>query len=142
MNQAIIDRYIKQPSRLPPDLRQRIEREWKGQPVQLYALGDLHHTLSLTECWGALGARHVAIAGREDDAREVQSFERTRIEAIHDAPGLSANTLTFAARPGDAPLVVLRYTHRQRGAIENIRFVLDEGLAGRAVPPADADEVY
>jgi len=126
MNQAIIDRYIKQPSRLPPDLRRDIEREWKGQPVQLYALADLDHTLSLTECWVALGARHVAIARRDDDSWELQSFERSRIEAIQDAPGLSANTLTFAARPGDAPLAVLRYTHRQRGAIENIRFVLDE----------------
>src|SRR5262249_3183879 len=38
----------------------------------------------------------------------------------------------------------VRYTQRQRGAVENIRFVLDEALAGRTVaPPAgDADRVY
>ena len=86
MNQAIIDRYIKQPSRLPPDLRRQIEREWKGQPVQLYALADLDHTLSLTECWVALGPRHVTIARRDDDLWELQSFDRSRIEAIQDAP--------------------------------------------------------
>ena len=37
-----------------------------------------------------------------------------------------------SARPTSAPLAVVRYTQRQRGAVENIRFVLDEALAGRA----------
>ena len=34
--------------------------------------------------------------------------------------------------PDDAaPLLVVRYTQRQRAAVENIRFVLDEALTGR-----------
>ena len=36
----------------------------------------------------------------------------------------------------------VRYTQRQRRAFENIRFVLDEALAGRTVPATDADRVY
>jgi ATP-binding cassette subfamily B protein len=143
MNQAIIDRYIKQPARLPADLRAQIERAWGGQPVQLYALADLDHTLTLTEAWVALGARHVAVARRDAvDGWDVQSVERARIQSVRDTPGLSANTLTLSSTPDDAPLAVLRYTQRQRGAVENIRFVLEESLQGRGVPPADADVVY
>ena len=45
------------------------------------------------------------------------------------APGLSATTLTLAAAPDQPPLALLRYTNRQRRAFENLRFVLEEGLA-------------
>jgi ATP-binding cassette subfamily B protein len=39
-------------------------------------------------------------------------------------------------------LAVLRYTQRQRRAMENLRFVLDEALGGRAVPTGNADAMY
>ena len=61
MNTEIINRYIGQPSSLPADLRARIERDWGGRPVQLYALVDLDASLRLTEAWLALGPDHIAI---------------------------------------------------------------------------------
>ncbi|MEP6493560.1 MAG: ABC transporter ATP-binding protein [bacterium] len=141
MNQEIITRYIGQPARLPPEIRARIEHEWGDRPVQLYALADLDHTLQLNESWLALGAKHVAIARPiADDAWDVQSFERARICAVRESPGLSANTLMLLGAPGDPPLAIVRYTQRQRGAFENLRFVLDEALAGRAVGGVSADE--
>ena len=145
MNQdhEIISRYIGQPARLPTELRARIEREWGNQPVQLYALADLDHALRLHESWVALGPRHVAVARpAPGGAWQVQSVERARIRAVQEAPGLSANTLLLLSVPDDPPLAVVRYTQRQRGAFENIRFVLDEALEGRTVEPDDADRVY
>jgi len=142
-DQEIISRYIGQPARLPAELRARIEREWGNQPVQLYALVDLDHALRLHESWLALGPRHVAVASpTADGAWTVRSVERSRIHGVQEAPGLSANTLLLLGMPDDPPLVVVRYTQRQRGAFENIRFVLDEALEGRIVPPTDADRVY
>src|SRR3989449_2076756 len=47
-----------------------------------------------------------------------------------------------AGPPGDPPLAVLRYSHRQRRAFENLKFVLEEALEGRRVAPPDADEAY
>ena len=44
--------------------------------------------------------------------------------------------------PGRPSLARVRYTHRQRRAMENIRFVVEEGLAGRAVVSEDADRAY
>jgi ATP-binding cassette, subfamily B, bacterial len=142
-DQEIISRYIGQPARLPAELRARIEREWGNQPVQLYALADLDHGLRLHESWVALGPRHVALARpAPDGAWQVHSVERTRIQAVQEAPGLSANALLLLSAPDDPPLAVVRYTQRQRGAFENIRFVLDEALEGRTVESEDADRVY
>jgi ATP-binding cassette subfamily B protein len=143
MNQEIIVRYIGQPASLPRDLRGAIERTWDGEPVQLYALADLDPSLNLAVSWLALGPRHVAVACQAPDGSwTIESVERSRIRALRDVPGLSANTLLILGDEGSAPLIVVRYTRRQRAAIENIRFVLDEALTGRSVTLDDADRVY
>ena len=144
LDDHIIARYTAQPSRLPLELRRQIEHAWQGAPVQLYALADLDQGLRLTESWLALGPRHLAVAKRADLGWEVRSIPRADVEAVREAPGLSANTLTILGAPGEPALVLLRYTHRQRRAFENIRFVLEEQVAGhdRDVASVDADRVY
>jgi len=149
INREIIGRYIGQPGQLPPALRARIERDWGDEPVQLYALADLDAGLRLGESWVALGPRRVAVARALPDANgsdrgwDIHSIDRERIQAVQESPGLSANTLMLLGAPDDPPLAVARYTQRQRGAFENIRFVLDEAIVGRTVKPdADADQVY
>ena len=141
MNQEIISRYIGQPPRLPNELRDALAREWDGQSIQLYALADLDDALKLSESWIALGADHVAVARLQDGAWRINSVDRSRVRAIRDVPGLSANTLLVVG-DDNAPLIVIRYTQRQRAAVENIRFVLDEALTGRSVALDDADRVY
>jgi ATP-binding cassette subfamily B protein len=140
----LIARYAGQPPRLPAELRANIEAAWGGAPVQLYALADLDYALNLAESWLALGPNHVAVARKSTlgDGWDVKSVERARIRAVRETPGLSATTLALLARPGEPPLVVVRYTHRQRGAFENLRFVLEEALEDRAVPPTDPDRAY
>ncbi len=143
MDQQIISRYLGQPSALPAAVRARIEDAFGGEQVQLYGLADLDHALQLKESWLALGPRHVALARPDaEGAWDVHAVERRRIRAVQDAPGLSANTLSLLGAPNDQPLAVVRYTQRQRGAFENIRFVLEEALAGRTVSSDDADRVY
>jgi len=144
LDDHIIARYTAQPSRLPPELRRQIEHAWDGAPVQLYALADLDQGLRLAESWLALGPRHLAVAKRAGQGWEIRTVERTAVQAVREAPGLSANTLTILGEPGEPALALLRYTHRQRRAFENIRFVLEEQIAGheRDVPSVDADRVY
>src|SRR4051812_7583061 len=143
MNQEIITRYIRQPARLPDALRDALVRTWNGDSIQLYALADLDPSLNLYESWLALGANHVAVARPGLDGMwDVESVERSRVRSLRDGPGLSANTLLILGQDGAAPLLVVRYTQRQRAAVENIRFVLDEALTGRSVALDDADRVY
>jgi len=142
-NRQIIALYTGQPSRLPPALRSRIETQWGGEPVQLYALADLDQAMRLTEAWVALGPRKVAVA-RPSQATgwQISEVDRDRILAVRESPGLSGSTLTLLGAPGEPALAVVRFTHRQRRAIENIRFVLEEQIAGRMVEPDDADGEY
>ena len=143
LDQQIVARYTGQPSRLPAELRRRIESAWGG-PVLLYALADLGPDLSLTEIWCALGATRVAVARRDPVGGDwdIDDFPRRRITAVRESPGLSATTLTLAAAPDEPAVAVLRYSNRQRRAFENLRFVLEEGLAGRSVDTPDPDGEY
>jgi ATP-binding cassette subfamily B protein len=145
MNHEIISRYIRQPAQLPAELRARIELAWDAEPILLYALADLDQALVLGESWMALGRSHVALARPDvSGGWAITSIDRARIRAVQWTPGLSANTLLLLGAPDEEPLALVRYTQRQRGAFENIRFVLEESLAGRAVTPTpeDADRVY
>ncbi|HTH64665.1 MAG TPA: ABC transporter ATP-binding protein [Gemmatimonadales bacterium] len=142
LNEAIVARYLEQPTRLPVDLRRQVEALWDGAPVQLYALADLDHAHQLAATWVLLGPTHLATARRDGERWEVESVWRSRVQAVIEAPGLSATTLTLLGRPGDPALLVVRYSHRQRRAFENLRFVLEEALEGRRVTPGDADGEY
>ena len=141
-NQAIVARYLEQPTGLPRELRRQVEALWDGAPVQLYALADLDHTHQLAETWVLLGPTHLATACRAGERWEVASVWRSRVQAVIEAPGLSATTLTVLGRPGDPALIVVRYSHRQRRAFENLRFVLEEAIEGRRVTPTDGDGEY
>ena len=144
LDTEIVARYTDQPPRLPAELRRQIEASWHGAPVQLYAFADLDHALRLTQVWVALGPGQLSVARplERGDQWEIESVERAHIQAVREAPGLSASTLTILGRPGDPPLAVLRYSHRQRRAFENLKFVLEEALEGRAVAAPDADQEY
>ena len=140
----IIARYTDQPEQLPRDLRQRIEQQWGGHPVQLYAMADLDASMRFARTWLALGPRHVAIARQAEGAgrSEIRVFERSAITGVREAPGLSCTVLSILAAEDQPALATLRFTHRQRPAIENIRFILEERLQGREVPPGDGDSEY
>ena len=142
-DQEIVARYTDQPTRLPLKLRAQIEASWGDKPVQLYALADLDGSMRLAEIWIALGPDRVAIAHRRDaDGWDMYSFERSRIQQIREAPGLSGSVVSFLALPDEPALAVLRYTHRQSRAVENIKFVLRERLKGRIVQSGDPDAEY
>jgi ATP-binding cassette subfamily B protein len=144
LDQAIVSRYTGQPARLPAELRRRIESAWNDRPVEIYAFADLGPTLRLAASWVALGPSDLAVAREAADSGEweITSFPLGRLAAVRESPGLSATTLTFLAGPGEPPLAIVRFTHRQRRAFENLRFVVEERIAERAVSPPDADREY
>lgn len=142
-NTDIIRRYLDQPEALPPAVRSQIELRLGGEPVQLYALADLDASLCLSQTWVALGPHHVALAraNGHGDA-EIVTIDRGHVRAVREVPGLSCTQLLLLGVDGDAALASLRYTHRQRRAMENIKYVLDQQTKGVTAPLRDADEVY
>ena len=149
----IIDRYTDQPARMPTALRTRLEARWGGEPVQLYAMADLDESMRLVESWFAVGPTQAATANpRGDGSWRIESFELRDVEAVRETPGLSSTALLVLGRAGERPLASLRYTHRQRRAMENLRFVLQIGIerpdantparAESRTPHVDADTEY
>ncbi len=129
-NRELVRRYTDQPARLPAELRSRIEAEWDGAPVYLYALADLNAQLTLEHTWVALGPERVALAQQSEDGEwELDHVRRDRIQAVRDAPGLSGSVLTLLGEPDQPALARVRFTHRQRRAMENLKFLLEEAVA-------------
>jgi ATP-binding cassette subfamily B protein len=143
-NNDLIARYTTQPAMMPTALRSEIERQIDGQPVQLYALADLDQSMRLSEIWVALSPDFLIIAelNEEDSRYRFKIFHRDSIGKPHEIPGLSCSSLVIEAFSGDKRLVTLRYSHRQRRAMENIRYLLDQRMAGSDISPANADQAY
>jgi ATP-binding cassette subfamily B protein len=133
------------PSSRPALRRRRIERDWGGEPVEMYALADLDGGLRFSETWVVLGARYVAVARATDGTAgpEIRHFERSAISGISNETGLSCHTLRILGGDDAPPLAVLRFTRRQRRGMEALAFVLEQALEGREVQQdADADATY
>ncbi|HYU16681.1 MAG TPA: ABC transporter transmembrane domain-containing protein, partial [Candidatus Acidoferrum sp.] len=141
-DREIIGRYTDQPIRLPAELRAEIEHSFDGRPAQLYALVDLDPSLKLTESWLALGPERVAIARREGEAWALSLVDRSRIREVRSSKGMSCHVVTLVGLPDEPPLAVVRYTHRQRRAVDAICFVLEQSLASRDAVLPDGDDEY
>ena len=89
---------------------------------------------------GAAG--HDRRDGNTSGEWEIHSVPRSSVRAVSRSPGLSGTVLSFLAEPDEPPLATVRYTHRQRRAMENLRFVVQEQLRGRCVEPEEPDETY
>jgi ATP-binding cassette subfamily B protein len=139
---AVVEAYTDQPARLPDALRAALEREWKGERVLLYALADLDPELCLAQSWLALGEHNVALLRELPEGPvEVESHPRRAVREVRAERGLSCNTLRLVGER-DRSLLVVRYTQRQRRAMDAIAFVLEEALEGRELRRSDADQEY
>jgi ATP-binding cassette subfamily B protein len=141
-DRKIIERYADQPAALPAPLRVEIESRLEGGSVLLYALADLDESLRLAESWLAVGETRVAISRHDATRTVVRTFAREQVQGVRLEPGLSCNTLLVLGAPGEPALARLRFTHRQRRAMENVHFLLEQGLDGRLVDRVDPDAVY
>jgi ATP-binding cassette subfamily B protein len=138
----LFDRYLGQASKLPNHLRKAVEAAWGGKPVLAYALADLDRELRFHDTWFLLGDAHAAVASGDVGAPRIDCFERSRIRAVSNEPGLSCRVLRVHGESDREPLAELYFTQRQKRSIEGLAFVLEQALEGRNVPLGDADALY
>ncbi len=115
--------------------------------MHLYALTDLDASMRLCRRWLALGPEHIAFAEEGDGCSpevkvDVAVIDRSRIAGTRTRPGLSCTVLTLRGSPGEPDLAVVRYTHRQKRAVENIQYALDHADEAPTELVEDADGVY
>ncbi len=143
-NEELLRRYTDQPARLPDDLRRHIEKSWNNGPVRYYSMADLDEKLQLSQIWVVLGEEQLAVvsAGVDGGSPQMQSFVRKDITAVRQQHGLSCTILDIIGPQSSPPLVRLHYSHRQRSAMEHLKFILEQHIDGRKVDLEDADAVY
>lgn len=127
-----VARYHGQPAMLPREARRLAEEIWGAGAVQLFAHVDLDSQLKLAEGWLMLGERGVALASLVDGSWSLLACAREEIRAVKETPALSLTRLVISGAESDRPLLVARYTHRQKRAVGNIVFCLEQELKDRA----------
>jgi ATP-binding cassette subfamily B protein len=130
-------RYVGQPARLPMPVR-RLAHGALGGKVVLYAFVDLDEQLRFCERWLVLGEHAVAVV----ESGFVSSFPRSAVKTLSNEAGLSCRVLRLHGEPGRAPLAELRFTQRQRRAVDAITSVLEQALEARTVAIPEADRAY
>ena len=143
-NIEMITRYTDQPVRMPNDVRKQIETLWKGEKIQLYAMADLDDSMKFVCKWIALGSSKIAIIEPSNNCGDVNIniFQRSQVKAIWETPGLSCTILTLLADNNQPALATLRYTNRQRKAMENIKFILQQKVDADEVQQHQPDKIY
>ncbi len=157
----LLERYTDQPSRLPVQVRNRVGSALRGQggvrrrpQIVAYALADLDMDLQLSENWVILTDSELVVCHETGKPRVIL---RASVRSVDVSHALSCNTLRISVGPplpdgsgarGSPPtddsleFVTLRFTQRQRRAIENVAALLD----GEAMPDVehlgDADRLY
>jgi ATP-binding cassette subfamily B protein len=126
-NQAAIRKFTDQPERLPAEVRARVEAQWQGGQVQLYALADLDDAFLLKPTWVLLGEHQIAFVPYEQTPSqsavksipalkkngaappappiEIHTLDRAKVTRVREVNGLSCNELhllggTPPAEPG------------------------------------------
>ena len=114
---------------MPATIRERIERSWGGEPLQLYALADLDEALRLQSTWVALGPSALALASQGQDIEtdlRIEVIPRDKIGEVSERPGMSLNAVTLYSAEGEETLAVLRYSLRQQQAMAPLLYVLKQ----------------
>ncbi|WP_269538740.1 ABC transporter ATP-binding protein [Cerasicoccus fimbriatus] len=141
MDRQIVERYAGQPSQIPKALIDRVKSLNNGRGPLLYALADLDAMGKLQQGWLVLGHDEVFYFSSENDT-DPDRIKRNEVEAVTELPGLSSSALLFLRNDSRLPLMQVNYSRRQKQAMENIRFVVDQQLKGHSVSPEDADRAY
>ena len=141
-NVELISRYTDQPTSMPLEVREKIEKLWNNQPVQLYAISDLSPSMQLLNKWVALGKEHLSIVA-DGNFEKIDTIQLSKVKTVRETPGLSCTTLTFLGEPDEPPLAALRYTNRQKQAMETIKFIVEQRIAGNGVSfSKEPDKAY
>ncbi|GHB95164.1 ABC transporter ATP-binding protein [Cerasicoccus arenae] len=140
-DRIIIERYAGQPAQIPPALIDRVKALNNGRGPLLYAMADLDTVGKLTQGWLVLGHDEVFFFATADD-NNPDRLDRSEIQQVMELPGLSSSALLMLRHNSRLPLMQVNYSRRQKQAMENIRFVLDQQVKGHAVSPENADRAY
>gem|GEM_PF-4572729 len=111
---------------MPTNLRKELS------DALLFAFSYLGPALESQQAWLVLGSSELSFAKKNRDGKwEIVRHARSKIRLVKENPGLSLNRVTILGDDNDVPLLVIRYTNRQKKAMSHILFILDQDLKHR-----------
>ncbi len=132
MSTQYFDRYLKQKSILPANMRAYVEVENKDR-VSFYALSDLDSNFERTEKWIVVGNNKLYVF--QGEGKSIFSLENLKIREGH---GRVANHLTLLSENDDL-LDVFWYGQKQNILFAQLKYILEEGAGHITI---SADENY
>lgn len=137
-NTERIQHYMAQPEALPGEILQIVSDSSDDARILLYGLADLDDDLQQHETWVVLTANHIFIVdGPSHSIRH--RVDRSLVLRVDGITGMSCGQLLLLGAD-DAPLAHVRYSHRQRHAMEGIRYLLEHPDA--PLPESSATTLY
>ncbi len=138
-NSERIRHYTQQPAALPDALLREITTVSPGDPVLLYGLADLDGALAQRHTWVVLTRDCLYLADGVSLSISAR-IARDSIGEVQSVTGLSCSQLFLLGRAGGEALAHLHYSHRQRHAMEGIKYLLEH--PDGATPERSAESLY
>jgi ATP-binding cassette subfamily B protein len=134
-----IHHYTRQPAALPEAVVGLVASAVPGEALLLYALADLDDGLKHGKTWAVLTDATLLLVDGESHAI-IANVARPSIGEVQSVTGLSCSQLFVLGRADGRALAHLYYSHRQRHAMEGIKYLLEHPEA--ATPEAPATALY
>jgi ATP-binding cassette, subfamily B, bacterial len=134
-----LQRYTQQPTALPDRISERVASETDGESAVLYSLADLDGALKQSHQWLILTKSRCCTVPISGEA-PCPCFRRSEVENVELLVGLSCSQLVIRGPESSRPLASLYFSHRQRPAMENIKYLLENPES--EVPGESADDIY
>ena len=132
MSTQYFDRYLKQKSILPANMRAYVEVENKDRVI-FYALSDLNKNFERSEKWIVVGNKKLYVFHGED--RSIFSLKNIK---TREGNGRVANHLTIL-NESEELLDVFWYGQKQNILFAQLKYILEEGAGHITI---SADENY
>lgn len=141
-----IEKYLKQKSKLPQDVRELVLRQEKNSEIKLYAFSDLDENLKFRGSWLVLTPDFLYLILEENREYKLKSkIKIAEIKSIKEVEAVSCTTLLFLASDDVKPLISVSYTHRQKIIMGHLKYVVEEkiedGVYGNSSFDADTEYV-
>ena len=131
-----IGHYTRQPSSMPDDALRAVAAEaGPGEAILLYGLADLDENLNQRHTWVVHMERRLCLVDAAA-CRVEANIARGDITEVQVVTGLSCSQLFLLGRNGGGALAHLRYSHRQRHAMEGVKYHLEHPEAPAPESPA------
>lgn len=134
-----IHHYTRQPHVLPEGILSKMVAEAPGEALLVYGLADLDENLKQHHTWVLLTPVRVCVFDGDGGALRANIL-REYISEVQSVTGLSCSQLFLLGGEDGAALAHFHYSHRQRHALEGIKYLLEHPEA--ATPEASATAIY